>query len=47
MRDRILAGGYLPMHAVAATEAANGRAKLLVADSSGNLVEINSTTLAE
>lgn len=46
MRDRLVAAGHLPMHEVAASEAANRRAKLLVADPSGNLVEINSTALA-
>ncbi len=45
LRDRIVGAGHSPMRAVAATEAANGRAKLLVADPSGNLIEINSTAL--
>lgn len=45
LRDRIIAAGHLPMRAVEASEAANGRAKLVVADPSGNLIEINSTAL--
>ncbi len=46
VRDRVIAAGHSPMRAVTAAEAANGRAKLLFADPSGNLVEINSTALA-
>ncbi|UYV17225.1 VOC family protein [Porphyrobacter sp. ULC335] len=45
LRDRIIAAGYSPLRAVPANEAANRRAKLVVADPSGNLVEINSTAL--
>lgn len=45
LRDRIIAAGHSPIQLVTATDAANGRAKLLIADPSGNLVEINSTAL--
>ena len=45
LRDRIIAAGHSPMRAVAASVAANRRAKLVVADPSGNLIEINSTAL--
>lgn len=45
LRDRLVAAGHLPIRATTAAEAANGRAKLLIADPSGNLVEINSTPL--
>lgn len=46
LRDRIVAAKHLPLHLVEATDASNRRAKLVVADPSGNLVEINSTALA-
>ena len=45
LRDRIIALGHSPIRSVTATDAANRRAKLLVADPIGNLIEINSTAL--
>jgi RimJ/RimL family protein N-acetyltransferase/extradiol dioxygenase family protein len=45
LRDRIISAGYSPLHSVTASDAANGRAKRVVADPSGNLVEINSAGL--
>lgn len=45
LRDRIIAAGHSPMSEIAASVAANRRAKLVVADPSGNLIEINSTAL--
>ena len=42
IRDRLVARGRPLLKCVTAADAPNGRAKLLVADPSGNLVEINS-----
>jgi extradiol dioxygenase family protein len=45
LRDRIIAASHSPIRSVAAADAPNRRAKLLVADPSSNLVEINSTAI--
>lgn len=47
LHDQVTVSGYLPLRAVAPGEAPNGRGKLLVADPSGNLVEINSTAVGD
>jgi extradiol dioxygenase family protein len=45
LREKIIAAGHSPLHSISSDEAANGRAKLLIVDPSGNLVEINSTAV--
>lgn len=45
VRDKIIAFGHSPLRSVTPDEVRNRRGKLIVADPSGNLVEINSVAL--
>jgi extradiol dioxygenase family protein len=47
LRHRIMESGYSPIRLVMPGDAPDGRGKLLIADPSGNLVEINSEPLAD
>lgn len=47
LHDRIIESGYSPLRLVAPGDALDGRGKLLLADPSGNLVEINSEAVAD
>ena len=46
LRDRIIGSGHSPLRLVTPGDAPDGRGKLLLADPSGNLVEINSKAVA-
>lgn len=45
--DRLIAAGHSPLRSIMPSEIANRRGKFVVADPSGYLVEINSTTPLE